>query len=253
MKKFISIFTILTLVLALSSCSKGDEHGAFGYFDYNGIQLISFSTQDIALNDAKGIVGKNESSLKSLAVILNEGEEIKPSLPDDVVNTIAKKYASLSVSTYFYIEEEKDRQVKTDMVQGTDFISVLEKNEFAAFNQLIAQNIIITPEILDFMEVQNEEFKNSEIARTAPFKNVFTYHTNEEGNLVVQYHAFTEIPSSIGGGVGCFYRQDTEMLFDAENKMSKWQTSLGIYTSTPEGTVKQGYILEMEFKWTSKQ
>jgi hypothetical protein len=43
------------------------------------------------------------------------------------------------------------------------------------------------------------------------------------------------------------------MVYDEEGKLVKWQSSLGVYTATPSGTMKQGYILEMDFNWVVKE
>ena len=70
--------------------------------------------------------------------------------------------------------------------------------------------------------------------------------------MIIQSRDFAEIASSVGGGVGCSYRQDTEIVYDAEGKMVLWQTSLGISSSAPQGTMRQGYILEMSVEWIEK-
>lgn len=59
--------------------------------------------------------------------------------------------------------------------------------------------------------------------------------------------------TSVGGRIGCSYRHNSEILYDYENKISKWQTSFGVYSSTPRGTMKQGYILEIEYNWIVKE
>ena len=102
------------------------------------------------------------------------------------------------------------------------------------------------------MEEENIRFQNSDVGLIAPFKTIFSYHTGEEGNLIIQSRDFAEIASSVGGGVGCSYRQDTEIVYDMEGKMVLWQTSLGISTSAPQGTMRQGYILEMHVEWIEK-
>ena len=129
---------------------------------------------------------------------------------------------------------------------------MLTTNQHVPFSQLIAKYILAFPTLIDSMETRNEEYRNSEESLVAPFTNIFSYHTNAKGELVIHTRDFAEIPSSVGGGIGCSYRQDTEILYDADNKMQKWQTSLGLYSATPHGTMKQGYILEVEFNWIQK-
>jgi len=37
--------------------------------------------------------------------------------------------------------------------------------------------------------------------------------------LIIQIRDYAEIVSSVGGGIGCFYRQDIEIINDNEGKM----------------------------------
>lgn len=57
---------------------------------------------------------------------------------------------------------------------------------------------------------------------------------------------------SLRGGISASFRQDTEIMYDDDNKINKWQTSLGLIYSTPQGKTEQGYILEVEFEWQIK-
>jgi hypothetical protein len=135
---------------------------------------------------------------------------------------------------------------------GTDFKNMILDNQFIPFSQLVAKGIVIFDDLVDYMEVRNALFVEEQ-NHVAPFRNIFTYHTDVLGNMVIRTNDFREIPSSVGGGVGCAYLQNVEILYDEECKISKWQTSLGVYTATPEGTLQQGYIVEVEFKWNIKQ
>lgn len=264
------ILTLLLAVVLLLSCLTATgckkKHGTFGRFSYNGNWLTSFAVQDISYERAKGIVQKGEQStlytngtpslLSSPITNLSVNDTDPRELPlpeEDYVNAILTKYASITVVTKYYVTGEKKQLEKTDFIQGTDLKNLLRANEFTPFSQLVTKGIIIFDNLIVFMDKENTEFKNSKENTTAPFNNIFTYHTDEQGNIVIQTHDFAEIPSSVGGGVACSYLQDTEQLYDSENKLVKWQTSLGVYTATPEGTLEQGYILEVEFQWNEKQ
>lgn len=267
---FITIIFILILSLNLFACdnnskqytnNSSSKQYTFGYFSYNGKYLYRFADgNSITANEAKKIINSSyESSSLALAEELQNNSNIDenheyqmPSLSKELINTIITNYAGLEINTKYYIDGIDEQQVKLDYTTGTDFKNYLEENKIVPFSQLVAQNLVITEDIIDYMELMNEDFKNSDFAAIAPFKNIFTYYKDISGRLVVQMSDFAEIPSSEGGGIGCSYRQDTEILYDSENKISKWQTSLGVYTSTPTGTMKQGYILEIEFKWDEK-
>ena len=161
--------------------------------------------------------------------------------------------AGCIITTKYYVESSDAMQNKEDTLIGTDFKNMLENNQFVPFNQLVAKNVIIFDELIEYMEEQNKLFASSSAALIAPFRSIFSYHTDKAGNLVVQTRDFAEIPSSVGGGIGCSYRQDTEIVYDSEGKMTLWQTSLGLYSSSPQGTMQDGYILEMQVNWTEKK
>lgn len=73
-------------------------------------------------------------------------------------------------------------------------------------------------------------------------------------NLLIESHyvPFAELSASINGGIGSTSREDCELAFDEEGKINLWQTSLGLYTAAPTGTVRDGYIFEASFEWLSK-
>ncbi len=267
MKRIITFLLAVVLILScLTATGCKPKHKQFGRFSYNGNWLTSFAIKDISFEVAKDIVHQgtqatlyqdNTPSLLSCGVTslsVNDTDPFDLPLPsEDFVNAILNKYASITVVTKYYVTGEKKQLEKTDFIQGTDLKNLLRRNEFQPFSQLVTKGIIVFDELIVFMDNENTEFKNSKENTTAPFNNIFTYHTDEDGNIVIQTHDFAEIPSSVGGGVACSYLQDTEQLYDSENKLVKWQTSLGVYTATPEGTLEQGYILEVEFQWNEKE
>ena len=256
MKRIIVTITSIILILAacfgMTSCS---EEIQFGEFDYNGITLIQYADEEISASEAKSIILSNARAMGADATGFIEGtrDDDMPLPSSEYVSFFTSAYSSCEPTTYYYENDDDTKKFKEDFLQGTDFKAMLSKNEFTPFNQLIAKNLIIFEESINYMEEQNAEFKNSEIYHISPFKSRFSYYIDRNDNLVIHVRDFAEIPSSIGGGVGCSYRQDTEIVFDEQNKITNWQTSLGVYTSTPTGTLKQGYILEVFFEWTIKE
>ncbi|MBR2988561.1 MAG: hypothetical protein IKC64_02425 [Clostridia bacterium] len=231
----------------------------FGYFSYNGKYLTSFASNEINAADAKTLIQSKNIQASPLSTesgaLFSVGSALSPDAPkpsSTLVNTVLSKYASVNVVTKYYESGKEAQQSKVDFIQGTDFKNVLEENELTPFSQLVAKGIVMYDTLIDYMEEQNEIYKTSPLAIVAPFTTIFSYHTNNAGNIVIQTRDFAEIPSSVGGGIGCSYRQDTEMAYDNENKLVKWQTSLGVYSATPNGTMMQGYILEVELIWDEK-
>lgn len=260
MKKLIimivSIVLCLTCVVSLSSCGE-DGDRQFGVFSYNGIYLSEYAVNAITSKQAKQIIadnspnyGANSFSVSEFKMSQTLDSTVSPS--ENLLNNIRRRYSGCVITTEYYSPDSEDKLSKVDHVEGVDFSGILSENKFVPFNQLVAKNILIYPELIDYMEQQNRDFNNSYLAITAPFNNIFSYHTASTGNLVIQSRDFVEIASSVGGGIGSTYRQDTETIYDAEGKISLWQTSLGLSLATPMGTTKEGYILEIHFEWVKK-
>lgn len=266
MKKVNIIMVMILIFIACfgSGCNKNNENVPFGMFSYNGKHLTAYATKEISAEEAKTItqeqsrpiIGFSTNVKKEKPIDLfsvNPSSPINTPLPSTaLVDSVITEYASVEVHTKYYVTGIEEPQTKTDFLQGTDFKNIIEINQFTPFSQLVAKGVIIFDELIDYMEEQNEIFANSDDVKIAPFKTIFSYHTDKSGNIVIQTRDFSEIPSSVGGGIGCSYRQDTEIVYDKENKLSKWQTSLGVYSATPKGTLMQGYILEVELIWNKK-
>ena len=269
--KFLSVLLVLVMEFSLCACNGANDSGGtnvFGTFGYNGVTLVDYAVRSISAQKAKEILplstrqASGYSVQKGLqntsqATTMSIKNVIGSSTQDDVevnqvVRSILSKYAGCVVTTKYYLENTTDVQSKTDKIIGTDFRYFLIDNEFIPFNQLVAKNVVAYDELIDFMEEENRRFQQSDLGLIAPFKNIFSYHTGEDGNLIIQSRDFAEIASSVGGGVGCSYRQDTQIVYDKEGKMTLWQTSLGISSSAPQGTMSQGYILEIHVEWLLK-
>ena len=265
------------------SCAAAETVGTvlktFGEFAYGVHTLTEIAKNAISASEAKKIVGDNQAKFvaesengvltsadetpddDSEVTAPTEGEENDPDINipavnDDVeikpceemIEVLKNKFGGVNVTTKYYVEGTDVQQIKTDEVRGVDYIALVTDNKFSPFNQLTARHLYAYEELIDFMDAENANFDSS----SAPFKAPFTYHVDSKGNFIIQTHYFTGIASSVSGGISCYYQQDTEILYDAQNKISRWQSSLGVILSTPNGSVHQGYILEMEFDWVEK-
>lgn len=267
MKKTFAKLAVLMAAFtpAVMLCACGSENASqggkqFGEFSYNGIYLTEYAQKSISATEAKELIKKSSGQTASANVgfvggveAFNIHDEINnaPKPSESLITSYAAKY-TVVVTTLYYESGSTTPLTKVDELSGLDVSNMLRENEFTPFGQLVAKNVIMFDELIDFMENENKNFKDSENAIVAPFKNIFTYHTDAHENLIVQTHDYSEIASSVGGGISCNYRQDTEIVYNKNLLIEKWQTSLGVSSATPSGTLKQGYILEMEFDWQEK-
>lgn len=252
-KKLFLAFVMMVVLAFSASCSEVKRFGEFGYLDN---WLTDYAVSEITAQKLKSTIGElggfsSSKSANTSDVLVNAGVEPLPT--EEMVAFITSKYSSCDITTLYYVADMDEQQSKVDTLQGTDFKDMIEKNRFSPFTQLVCKNLILFEESIDYMENVNQAFINSEVYKVAPFKNMFTYHLDKNGLPIIQLHDFSEIPSSNRGGVGCSFRQDIEILYDAEGKITKWQSSLGVYTTSPAGTIKQGYIVEINFNWNIKE
>lgn len=264
MKKICLLICIIGLIaVALVGCSvptSADHSLHFGQFGYKGRMLPEYAVRAITATEAKRLIAGDTpmtASVKIAAktVLASVGasydiDDCTP--PEALVNRVLQEYSECILTTKYYVEGSDQIQTKEDRLLGTDLKYMLSINQFVPFSQLVAKNILVYDDLIESMEEQNRLFERSEAALIAPFRAIFSYHTDDSGNLVIQTRDFAEIPSSVGGGIGCSYRQDTEIVYDVEGKMTLWQTSLGLYSSSPQGTMQDGYILEMSVEWVEK-
>lgn len=234
------LFSSLFSLLNCSNKAKSPAKSAyFGEYGYKGKYLKEYASKEISAQEAKQIVG-------SSSIYLNKSISI-----DDAYKVL-DIYGSLEAKVKYYVEEEEQQQVRVDFYQGTDFKQLILSNYYQPFAQMSVNYLFVSPILIDEMEMLNKEYLESDVHYTSPFKTPFTYHTNEEGIFILQTHHFAELPSSICGGIGSTFREDSELVFDAEAKISHWQSSLGLYTSTPTGTIRTGYIFEVDFNWNER-
>ena len=249
MKRIINYVGALLCAGALTGCNQNAEAmgNSFGNFGHNGVFLTEYATKQITVDEAKQLVDIIPASLTRRS--LNDTER---EINNDNIHTVLAKYAFLTTTVKYYISDREEQQVRQDIYQGTDFKYLLENNHYEPFGQMSVKYLFVDDVLLDDMERQNAEYVATDSHLTTPFNEPYTYHTNEENKLIVQTHSFAELPASTCGGIGSTFRQDCELIFDEEGKIMFWQSSLGLYTSTPTGTVKEGYVFEVSFDWTSK-
>lgn len=248
MNKKLRRFIVLSSLglMVLSSCGeKANNKKYFGDFSYNGKFLNEYASKDISAYEAKELINYTNTQVKLRSHSLLD-------LENEAVISILSNYSSLTATTKYYVDGSFEEQVREDVYQGTDFLSLIENNNYEPFGQMNVKYLFVDDGIIDYMEEKNDEFKNDKSNVICPFSTPYTYHSNEKDNLIIQTHSFAELPASINGGIGSAYREDCEIIFDKEGKISFWQSSLGIYTSTPTGTIRQGYIFTVDFSWNVK-
>ena len=227
----------------------------FGEFCVDGKYLKEYAVKGISFDELKDLIGKYERANNTVRNAENDeaGESVdaselpvRPETSDALVNEIITTFGSVNINCKYFADEAW--QDKNYTLMGSDYNNMLKKNEYSPFNQLTAKNLVLSQEIIEYMEAENALFDMT----SAPYDKVYSYHVDKNNNVIIQQHNFVEIPSSVYGGVGCSFRQDIEAIYDAAGKITKWQTSLGIYSSMPDGTSKQGYTFEMDFDWILK-
>ncbi len=244
-----SLVTLTGAIFVLTGCNINKESGRsqFGDFSYNGIFLTEYATKQIKVDEAKTLIDSESKTAK-----LSSKSSAKDSLEDESITNILSKYSAMVATTSYYVSDLEKEQVRSDSYQGTDFLALLESNHYEPFGQMSVKYIYVNDGLLDSMEEANTEFVNNKENLVSPFNAPYTYHTNESNELIIQTHSFAELPASVNGGIGSTFRQDCEIIFDSEGKITFWQSSLGLYTSTPTGTIKQGYIFSVSFDWNLK-
>ena len=217
----------------------------FGVFGHSGIYLPEYAIAEVTLPEAKYLIEAAHDTPKAQ-------HRAKVTIENETVKTILSKYACLTVSVNYYISGTEEKQVREDLYQGTDFLALLDSNSYAPFGQMNVKYVYVDEWLLDNLEEENAKFHEDLTNLVSPFDRPYTYHRSEADALILQTHHFAELPSSVNGGIGATFRQDCELVFDTEGKITLWQSSLGLYTSTPTGTALEGYIFEVSFAWMAK-
>jgi len=235
----------------LFSCGEDEK---FGVFDNDGEGLVQNAQDPITAEDAKKLILENAEACEQ-NVSGSKPSEIPGGMPlpkDELVGSFMNNYSSCTVTTTYYNEEGESSQSK--FLQSTELKDMLGKNEIVPFSQLLIKYAVIFPDAISYMEAQNAAFRQSEGYDLAPVKELFSYYTNRDGNLVIQIKSFEnlELSGGIAGGVDSVYRQDIEIVYDENNKISFWQGSMGVTVAMPDGEIAQGCVMKAEFEWQEK-
>lgn len=238
--------------------------GRFGEYGYNGQYLRDYAVKEITVSEAKKIINANKTK-SSVSTQASQGLfvskypklsvlgklDLEPS--EEQLHTILDNYSICTVTVETFVGDgDYSGSPRQNELSGGDLQDMLKKNEYMPFSQMKAKIIFIYDGILEQMESHNKKFLESSNKDLAPFKKPYIYSKDSLGNLVLKIFDYSEMPSSESGGISSFYRQDIEICYDSEGKIKVWQTSLGLSIATPQGTVKQGYILKSNFAWTKK-
>lgn len=250
MNKKLTIIAPVVALMAITGCSinkKDEMPDEFGNFSYNGIFLKEYASKTITSDEAKTLIVKDTNEITR-----NRSLGYDEQVSQETVKDILMKCSSLVITTKYYINNSDKQQERIDLYQGTDFMNLLIDNHYVPFGEMNVKFLFVNNGLIDYMEAENNNFKADEANLIAPFNEPYTYHSNNDNHLIVQTHSFAELPASTNGGIGSTFREDCELVFDKEGKINLWQASLGLYTATPTGTVKEGYIFEASFEWLNK-
>ncbi len=261
MKKVQKILVVMMCLLAstlvVTSCRKGAEHMSFGTFKQNGYSLTSYATKELSANEFRTLLSGGKQHASSVAYLP------KPAPADeDVVNALINISNHIVVTTRFFKEGSDEMQEEVSDQAGVVVGNYLKENTIHTATGLTVKNLYLTQNVLEFMETENANFKKSEGYSNVPFANLYTYHTDENNSLIVQMHDFVDIPASaMSGGVNCYYRQDTEIMYEivaapdlsgCYARIRKWQTSLGAVISTAANSIGDGFVFEVEIEWIER-
>ncbi len=249
MKSKYLLLAPLLVAASLTSCDGEPGPVNFGLFGHNGVYLTQYAVAKVSLSEAKSMIdidapNANPKYRSTHSMDLSEENE--------TIRSILTRFGSLTATVKYYVSGEEEQQVRTDLYQGTELLYLLKNNSYSPFAQMAVKYIYLDDGLLDELEEVNRAYKEDLDNLISPFDSPYTYHKDERGELVIQTHHFAELPSVINGGIGSTFLQDCELKYDAEGKIEVWQSSLGLYTTTPTGTSLEGYIFEAAFAWALK-
>lgn len=226
----------------------------FGKFTCGGKRLYSFKKVDIAYEEAYKLVSSSNNIEKEDLALSGENTDNATEYQIGSPEYYAQEYAMLTVTSKFYnIGETGELEVQIYNVElsGTDLLNALRNNEIVISTGVVVKDLIANSANIENFEKKNIEYRNDPMSIASPFRDIYTYHRNGD-NFVLQTHNFVEIPSTEIGGMSASYIQENETIFDFEKKASKYQSSLGMKIQTKDGTIYNGIIFEVQFKWTAK-
>lgn len=269
MKKLFKVLSLVALALVLtftftacSGCS-GATGGRFGYFSHDGYYLTSFKVKDIELVDARDILSKSPIAVSSsgssngaAAMSLDPGNQSSaPTIDEALVNKYLTKYSGIKYTMTYWTTSDSGSAVKESKTfeeNSYDFQNILLANSLQMSSGIYVHNLICYQDLVEYFSSASEEFKAQDDYYLSPFLEKYTYHESAKSCLVMQQHTFVNISASESGGITCSYLQENETLYDDENKVTNFQSSLGMKIQNPAGTQYEGTVIEVEFEWLLK-
>lgn len=254
MKRVFIASLVFISALDLVSCKKSEpKNEQFGLFSVGGKTLISQAETEMSYNEAKDFLTK-------IMMNQNRGEKSLLSrrdntLPSDEASRILSEYGGVEID-YTYFDINGDEKNGTFKLDGSDFAIHVRSGQIPLFYGISITDLVANPEILDYYQLQNEEFKKLPNYEVFPFANIYTYHqTFDKSSFVLQVHDFTELPNSVGyaSGFSSTYIKENEVVYDSTSRLiTLYQTSQGIKLQYPDGTGLYGALFKAQFAWIPK-
>ena len=251
MKKIFAALLALMCFASLVACGESEQ---FGLFDSDGESLFENAQDEITADAARQLITQMATE-GGLDVTGSKAPAVAGGMPlptDKLVNGLMAQYSSCSVTTTYYNEE--GTQEETKVLRGEELMAMLSQNTLSPFSDFTVKYVTAFPELINYMEAQNQAFTQSEAYIFAPVKSLFSYYTDADGNLVVHINNFENLKLSEGmaGGVNSEYRQQIELVYDETNKLISWQASMGVVTKFPQGDLANGCVMKADFAWEEK-
>lgn len=256
-KRLIGVTTAFVMLL-LSTFLFGackDKIRYFGEFSCNGRRLIEQAEKKISAGDIKQLLQKSSRSGYAANYSTGgNGEAVSAfsnQTPDTVIDRIMRSFPVLKLNAKYFEGDSKKMTEKNDLIYGLNLEAYLRQNSYEPWGQIGMKYLVMYDELIDELENESAEYKKTNEARYAP--DLYTYHKDKNDIAILQIHIVKQIPSAVYGGIGALFKQDIEIVYDHQGKITKWQTSLGTLVQTTLGTSnREGYIMEVDFEWNEE-
>lgn len=250
MKKIFAGLFVLICGLSLFACDFSSPE-QFGYFTHNGYALTTFVSNNLNFTEASNILTNN--SISTTSSIGEEASNVSFGnvLTSDQIIQIKKMFSSVVINiTYF--NDDNNQMTERFELSVTTMGEMLEGNTYnVAGGSIVVNNIALTADLLTHYENLNIEFKDSEKAIDAPYTNMYSYHTDTNGNFVLAVNDYSDNGSTIIGSSTTEIHQ-TQSQYNELNLITRYQSSFGFRYHSPSGTQYVGSVLEVTFDWIEK-
>lgn len=249
MKKIFAGLFVLICGLSLFACDFSSPE-QFGYFTHNGYALKTFVSNDLNFSEASEMLTKNSISSTSA---INDVSSVSFGnvLTSEQIVQIKKMFSSVKINITFFNDENNQITERFEL-SVTTMGEMLEGNTYnVAGGSIVVNNIALTADLLTHYENLNEEFKNSTKSENAPYNNMYSYHTDTNGNFVLAVNDYSDNGSTIIGSSTTEIHQ-TQSQYNELNLITRYQSSFGFRYHSPSGTQYVGSVLEVTFDWIDK-